>query len=111
MTWKERIAHWSKGLRTYAGMALVTWVSPAIRDANLTIDIGPVSLPVSTAVDMLAGWLMGTGVSGKVAAYQQARAEGAGKMQAAGRAALQGPLLGRIPDAMAKLRGAQTPNQ
>jgi len=107
---RDKLAHWSKGLRTYIGIGLTMWVSPAIRDANINIEVGPVTLPVAQLVDIIGGMLMYVGGASKLAAYQQARAQGAGKLSALGQATLQGPVLGRIPDAMAKLRGAKTPN-
>jgi hypothetical protein len=109
---KDKIIHWSKGLRTYVGIGLTMWVSPAIRDANLNIEVGPVKLPVAQLVDIIGGMLMGVGGASKLAAYQQARAGGSGKMEALGKATMQGPILGpalgRVNDAMKKLRGAKT---
>lgn len=88
----DKTVEWSKGLRTYVGMGLTMWVSPAVREANVNIEVGPVSLPVAQLVDIIGGMLMGVGGASKLAAYQQARAQGMGRLSATGHAATQGPL-------------------
>lgn len=88
----DKAREWGKGLRTYVGITLTTVVSPAIQDANVHIQIGPVEIPVAKLVDVLGGMLMGVGVSGKMQTYQQARAAGHSRTSAASQAAFQGPL-------------------
>lgn len=108
MTWKERIEKWAEGLRTYAGTALYVIGQ---YNAGVVWHVGGFGVPVGEILQAVGAGIGTLGLRGKVNTYQQAAQQGVPKLQAAGRAALQGPILGRIPDAMAKLRGSQTQNQ